>query len=158
MESVPPELLLPSGEPEPDKLFADDGEDGYSKETIGDRVLYIKIYRVKKGGSVSSLIALFQPREMKKYADKFESFWPAKVCFPFNGGQIEEQMKEMKAAPEEIGRDGPIQRQLRHCGKAIFTGSEGKIYGLELSAPNEPGRVFEVQPAKNLKAQTTPRH
>jgi hypothetical protein len=147
MESVPAELAQASGD-EPDRLFASDGEVGYAKETIGDRTLYIKIYKVDKIGAVGSEIALFQPRDMTKYADRFEGFWPAKVCFPFDDGKVKIQITEKGATVADA-----LMEQLRHCGKAIFTGSEGKVYGLELSAPHQPGRLFEVQPAKGLKAQ-----
>jgi hypothetical protein len=155
MESVPTELAQVSGD-ESDRLFASDGEVGYARETIGDRILYIKIYQVGKVGPVGSEIALFQPRDMTKYADRFENFWPAKVCFPFDDGKVKIQITEKGAT---VADAATLMEQLRHCGKAIFKGSEGKDYGLELSAPNQPGRVFEVTPSKDLKSKpgaTTP--
>jgi hypothetical protein len=148
MESIPPELTQVSGD-EPDRLFASDGDLGYANETNGDRKLYVKIYQVTKTGAVGSVIGLFQPRDMTRNAETFQNFWPAKVCFPFNDGLVEKQLRE-NGVTQEVG---PLLAQLHYCGKAIFTGSEGKTYALELSAPEQPGRVFEVQPAKNLKAK-----
>ena len=154
MESVPSDLEAVSGG-EPDRLFAFDGEIGYAKETIGDRTLYIKFYHVGKTGTAASEIALFQPRDKTKFAQIFENFWPAKACFRFNKDQIELQIREKGTSPEEAKRltaDNEWINQLQTCGKALFQGGDGKDYALELSAPTQPGRVFEVQPASNLNA------
>jgi uncharacterized membrane protein required for colicin V production len=152
MESVPPELAQVAGD-EPDRLFATDGEIGYAKETLNDRTLYIKFYKVEKAGApVGSEIALFEPRDMTRYGREFEDFWPSKACFRFNDGQIEMQMRDTGATQDEA--KGLLQdNQLRMCGKVIFTGTEGKVYGLELSAPNLPGRIFEVLPATDLNTK-----
>jgi hypothetical protein len=151
MESVPAEFAEGAGN-EPDKLFASDGEVGYAKEILNDRTLYIKFYRMERTGLISSEIALFQPRDMTRYAKEFKDFWPAKACFRFNDGQVEMQMRDAGAAQEEA--KGLIQgNQLRLCGKALFTGTEGKLYALEYSAPNQPGRVFEVTKAADLNAR-----
>jgi hypothetical protein len=152
MESVPAEFAEWAGD-EPDKLFANDGEVGYAKESLGDRTLYVKFYRMEKTGLIGSEIALFQPRNMTKYAKEFKDFWPAKACFRFNDGQAEMQMRDAGASQEEA--KALLQgNQLRLCGKALFTtGTEGKVYALEFSAPNHPGRLFEVQPAADLNAK-----
>ncbi|MGO8705310.1 MAG: CvpA family protein [Candidatus Brocadiia bacterium] len=152
MESVPADLAQVAAD-EPDRLFRSDGEVGYAKETLGDRTLYIKFYKVDKaGGPVGSEIALFQPRDMTKYAKEFEDFWPSKTCFRFNDGQVEMQMRDMGATQDEakaILQDN----QLRMCGKVIFVGTEGKVYGLELSSTTQPARIFEVQPATDVNTQ-----
>ncbi len=152
MESVPPELAHGAGD-EPDRLFANDGEIGYAKESLGDRTIYIKFYKVAKGDApVGSEIALFQPRDMTKYAKEFQDFWPSKACFRYNDGQIEIQMRDTGATQEEA-KVLMQDNQLRMCGKVIFVGNEGKVYGLELSSPTQPGRVFEVQPATDVNTK-----
>jgi len=160
MESVPTEIAQASGaEADSGKLFASDGEVAYARETVGDRTLYIKFYRVARTGPIASEIALFQPSDMTKFATTFEDFWPEKACFRYNDGQVELQLRENGAAQDEakalLGNN-----QLRLCGKATFKGTEGKLYGLELSAPNKPGRVFELPPATDLKVKpgTTTSH
>ena len=152
MESVPPELAeqASASDPQSGQLFASDGEVGYANETDGDRKMYIKIYQANKAGAVSSEIGLFQPRDAAKYGKLFEGYWPAKTCFPFNDGEVETQMTVKGATMEEARA---LLRQLHFCGKAIFTGSEGKIYALELGAPDQPARVSEVEPGKDLKAK-----
>jgi uncharacterized membrane protein required for colicin V production len=153
MESVPPELAQVVGD-EPDRLFASDGEVGYAKEALGDRTIYIKFYKVDKAGApVGSEIALFQPRDKTKF--EFKDFWPSKACFRFNDGQIEMQMRDSGATQDEA-KERIQDNQLRMCGKVTFSGSEGKVYGLELSAPSQPVRIFEVQPAADLNTKIGP--
>jgi hypothetical protein len=151
MENVPLELTQMSGD-NPDMVFASDGEIGYAKEFVSDRPVYIKFYRIGKTGSVSSEIALFQPRNAA--AKDFDDFWPAKACFRFNGSEVELGLRKF-VAPEQakafVG-SAPWTEQLRTCGKITFRGSDGKDYALELSAPTQPARFFEVKPALNLNA------
>ena len=54
MESVPPELASRCPATNPSRLFASDGEVGYAKESLGDRTLYIKFYRVDEGPAPSA--------------------------------------------------------------------------------------------------------
>ena len=46
-------------------MFVHDGEIYYAKESISDRALFIKIYRVKREGNLGTLIALFQPGDAR---------------------------------------------------------------------------------------------
>jgi hypothetical protein len=153
MDNVPSEFAMGPSD-KPDMLFADDGEIGYARTTVVDRVVYIKFYRMGATGPVPSEIALFQPQDMAKYRDAFEEFWPAKACFRFNDGDMAQLLKTW-VSPEEaknlVGK-ADWNAQLRMCGKATFKGTDGKDYAVELSAPAQPPRVFEVPAPPDLSA------
>jgi hypothetical protein len=145
MENVPREFATGPSD-KPDMLFANDGEMGYAKTNVVDRVVYIKFYRMGTSDPVPSEIALFQPRDMANYRDTFEEFWPAKACFRFNDGDMAQLLKTW-ITPEEAKRlvgNADWNAQLRLCGKATFKGTDGKDYAVELGAPGRAPRVFEV--------------
>lgn len=129
MDKVPPALANVSA----DKMFIHDGEVLYSKEQLGDQILFIKIYEVQRIGNTGSVIALFQPQDPQHW-DVVKEYLPTQPCFKFDEKELENRLINAGANIEE---SESLIRQVRLGGKAFFVGSGKQPMIVEMTSPTE---------------------
>lgn len=129
MDKVPPEI---ANKP-PEKMYVNDGEVFYSREQLGDQVLFIKIYEVPRIGNIGSVIALFQPQD-PQYWDVVKDYLPTQPCFHFDEKLLENRLIQAGATFEETES---LIRQVRLGGEAYFIGRRKEPQVVEMTRPNE---------------------
>lgn len=129
MDKVPKSLQdLP-----PNDMYVHDGEVYYSKEQIGDQILFVKIYEAQREGNIGTVIALFQPKNPKEW-DKVLEYLPTRQCFKFNEETMKTRLTQAGAVLEE--RES-IVRQLKLAGKAYFIGMEKQPKVVMITGPDK---------------------
>jgi len=129
MDQVPDEIANAAAE----KMFVRDGEAFYSKEQLGDQVLFIKIYQVERIGGTGSVIALFQPQDPGLW-DLVKDYLPTQPCFKFDERELENRLIQAGATMEETES---LLRQVRLAGKAFFVGKGKQPMVVEMTGPKE---------------------
>jgi hypothetical protein len=130
-----------------DKMFVHDGEVFYSKEQLGDQVLFIKIYQVERLGGTGSVIGLFQPQDPMQW-DVVKDYLPTQPCFKFDERELGNRLVNAGATMEETES---LLRQVRLGGKAFFIGRGKEPMVVEMTGPKE-WRIFSPE-APDVEAQ-----
>ncbi len=136
-------------------MFVNDGEIYYSKDTLSDRVFFMKVYYVDRSeGGIATLVALFQPTDKQNYLKyvavptgeddrEAQALWqPVRACFKFDETRMVTRLMEAGATNEEAQRLIP---QLRLGGKAWFLGRNKQPYIAEVGGGDG---AFRVEPVK----------
>ena len=125
------------------RLFAHDGETFFSKESISDRALFVKVYRVERESGIAPIIALFHPRENPEMV---EQFLPSRVCYKFEDHAMIADLRAKGGVSEEEAKR--MLPQLHLGGKAWFLGFLGKPYTVMVTGENvwRIAQVIEPNP------------
>lgn len=138
MDNVPPDIAR---ETDAAKMFVHDGEVFYSREAISDRIMFVKIYRLKRESGVASVIALFQPGDPELVQQVMPGFLPSRICFKLDTAKLRTEL--MQAGVTE-GVDELILR-LQFGGKVWFEGVGGKPMCAEATGGGD-WLIFEAVP------------
>ncbi len=143
MDDVPREIADRPAE----EMFVHDGEVFYSKEKLGDQVLFIKIYEITREGNIGSVIALFQPQDPEHW-DIVEDYLPTQPCFHFEEKEMKNLLLQGGATVEESEN---LLRQLRLGGKAYFIGKSKEPKVVEMTGPKD-AKTFSPE-APDIEAE-----
>lgn len=137
MDAVPQEIAIENSAA---KMFVHDGEAYYSRESVSDRIMFVKIYRIARDSGVASQIALFQPGDHEVAEQVMPGYLPSRNCFKFN---VSEVRTDLMQAGVTDNLDELVQR-LQFGGKVWFEGLAGKPTCAEI-APNGKCHIFEAK-------------